>query len=79
MASQNCRTLYLRPLCFRTAVPNLVLEFRWLGTDESPPSGTSAPHWAGYFPQSVHQPNPTASVSQTGAVRFLATVLLKSS
>ena len=37
------------------------------------------PHWAGYFPQSVHQPNPTASVSQTGAVRFLATVLLKSS
>ena len=35
------------------------------------------PPWAGYFRQSVHQPNRTASVSRTGAVRFLTTVLLK--
>jgi hypothetical protein len=42
-------TLYLRTVCFRTAVPNWVLGFRWLGTVAPHPDsqGTRSGHGPG--------------------------------
>src|SRR4029079_13781888 len=67
--------LYLRTVCFRTAVPDLALEFRWVvlcTIRYIAPMG-----WV--LPQIGTPAQPTASVSQTEVVRFLTSVLLKCS
>ena len=47
------RTLYVRTLCFRTTIPDLVLEFRWLGTvppvHQKPPTAPVPPDWGRSF------------------------------